>query len=343
MRWPLFRLVLLVGAVALLGSGFLAFGAAQAPAAPTQVRVLVVKVTWGPQPFTDADVDTAMQGVEQFYATASFGKVALSYTQTPWLDVMLGPMSCADEPAQLPSLAVSAGWNPATYDRVVYLIPVGDATGCLNSAFETTVGVIIDGDLLLVGTVIHELGHSFGMGHAGLLTCWYVQTRRLCSADPYGDMADVMGGGGGSNLVACTGDFGALQKARAGWLTRTYIAKPGIYRLAPLEVASTLPQALVIRGSTYEYWIDTRQPVGNDARLSGPATTGFAVHRIAEDPLAPGADPLMAEYLVPNAHSSSYYTAPGKTFTLPGVFTLTALSRTHGVMSIRYRPLGSRG
>ena len=93
----------------------------------------------------------------------------------------------------------------------------------------------------------------------------------------------------------------------------------------------------MIRGAAYEYWIDTREAVGDDAHLGGPAVTGFAVHRINEDPFAPGTDPLRPDYLVPNARSSSYYTPPGKTFTLPGVFTLTALSRAHGTMTIRFR------
>jgi hypothetical protein len=32
-----------------------------------------------------------------------------------------------------------------------------------------------------------------------------------------------MGGNGTSNALAYVGDFGALQKARAGWLTPVYI------------------------------------------------------------------------------------------------------------------------
>ena len=146
-----------------------------------------------------------------------------------------------------------------------------------------------------------------------------------------------MGGNGTSNVLAYVGDFGALQKARAGWLTPVYITKPGTYRLAPVEVGSALPQALVIRGSAYEYWMDERAPVANDAHLGSPVTTGFAVHRINEDRFAPDADPLRPDYLVPSAHSSTYYTAPGKTFALPGLFTLTALARTHDVITIRFR------
>ena len=229
-----------VVAVALLVA--LSVGAAQALASPKQVRVLVVKATWGPQPYSDADVDAVMQGAERFYAVASFGQVAISYTQTPWLDVMPGPLSCTDEVGQLPGLATSAGWNPADHDRVVFLVPDGRPNGC-PSTFDNTSGVFLNG-AMPVGAVIHELGHSFGMGHAGLLTCWYMQTKRLCSADPYGDTADVMGGEGGSNILAYVGDFGALQKARAGWLTPRYVTKPGTYRLAPLESASTLPKRL---------------------------------------------------------------------------------------------------
>lgn len=333
------RLHVLCGTVALLGAGTFAVGASAAPASPTQVRVLVVKTTWGPQPFTDTQVDTVMQGVVRFYATASFGRLAMSYAQTPWLDVMPGPMSCSDEGAQLPKLAASAGWNPTTYDRVVYLVPYGGGNACPITAFQgSDIGTLSNNDVLTVGALIHELGHSFGMGHAGLLTCWYEKTKRLCSGDQWGDTADVMGGTGGSNVLAYVGDFGGLQKARAGWITPLSITKPGTYRLAPLETASALPQALVIRGSAYEYWIDLRAPVGNDGHVGGPAVGGFAVHRIAEDPFAPGADPLMPDYLVPNAHSSSYYTPPGKTFALPGLFTLTALSRGQtGVITIRYR------
>lgn len=337
------RCALVVAVAAPLIAGLLIVGVGGASPTPNAIRVLVVKETWGPQPWTDASVDTVMQAVEQFYATGSFGKVAISYTQTPWLDVMPGPLSCVDEVAQLPQLAASAGWNPAAYDRVVYLVPIGDGRGCVNSAFQgADVGVIINADLLPVGGMIHELGHSFDMGHAGLLTCWYQQKKRLCLGDSYGDTVDVMGGTGTSNVLAYTGDFGAVQKALAGWLTPTYITKPGTYRLAPLEIASTLPQALVIRGSFYEYWIDARQPVGNDAHLGGPAVSGFAVHRISGDPLAPDAPWLPVDYLVPSARSQTYYTAPGKTFSLPGVFTLTALSRSQaGVVTVRYREVGS--
>jgi hypothetical protein len=331
------RLPFLCAAVALLVVSPVAAGAPGVSARPEQVRVLVVKATSGPQPYTDADIDSVMQGVEHFYATASFGKVSMSYVQTPWLDIEPEPFSCPQAAQQLPGLAAQAGWNPADYGRVVYLF-IPSQGGC-GGAFEDPTGEYLPA-VFPVGAIIHELGHSFDMGHAGLLTCWYQQRKRLCSGDQYGDTADVMGSGG-SNALAYVGDFGGLQKARAGWLTPTYITKPGTYRLAPVEVASALPQALVIRGSAYEYWIDTREPVGNDAHLGGPAVSGFAVHRIAEDPFAPGADPLMPDYLVPNAHSSSYYTAPGKTFTLPGVFALTALSRSHaGVMTVRYRKLG---
>ena len=326
---------------ALAAAVLLTLGAVPAGATPSPIRVLVVKATWGPQPYADAAVDTFMQEVDGFFATASFGKVAMSYTQTPWLDVMPAALPCANEAQQLPGLAASAGWDPAAYDRVVYLVPSGLPSGCIVSSEISSAAALVNADSLPIGTVVHELGQTFGMGHAGLLSCRYEQQKRLCYGDQYGDTVDPMGAGGLNNNLAHLGDFGALQKARAGWLAPTYISKPGIYRLAPLETASTLPQALVIRGAAGQYWVDVRAPAGNDARLGGRSLTGFAVHRIAEAAFPPGTSPLPPDYLVPSARSTSYYTAPGKTFTLPGRFTLTAVARTAGVMTIRVRLLGA--
>ncbi len=332
------RVRLLLAAVALLVAGVFAVGAGGAAADSTTFRVLVVKATSGPEPFTDDEVDAAMRAVAAFYATASFGQVAITYMQTPWLTGALDPASCQDEAAELPPLATAAGWNLADYDRIVFLF--GAHTGCAGSFFHTPNTVYVN-EVAWVGLIAHELGHSFGMGHAGTLTCWPARTGRSCTGDPYGDNWDLMGGAA-SSLAAYVYDPGALQKACAGWLTPTYVTKPGVYQLAPLELPSALPQALVIRTAAYEYWIDERAALGNDLHLAGlPVTRGFAVHRVSGDPLAQGADTLTPDYLIPNARPNSYYTAPGKTFTLPGVFTLTALSRSHGVTTIRFRWLHS--
>jgi hypothetical protein len=52
----------------------------------------------GPQPFTDADVAAAVAPVPAYYATASFGKVSLTLTQTPWLRLLSSANVCLTDP-----------------------------------------------------------------------------------------------------------------------------------------------------------------------------------------------------------------------------------------------------
>ena len=343
--------------VLLVLAGLLAVGAPSARGSTSAISVLVVKATWGPQPYTDAAVDTTMKAVESFYATASFGQVTMTYAQTPWLDVLplsgvlnvAGVPPCWADPGALPGLlpplAVAAGWNLAEYSRIVYVLP-GSSGGCSGGFFNVPNEVFLDG--FLVGTVVHELRPLVRHGARRDTACWTTLGQRTCApdsyGDPYGDPWDVMGGDGGVSVIGQVGDAGAIQKARAGWLTPTYIGTPGIYRLAPLEQASALPQALVIRAGSFEYWVDHREAVGNDAHLAGTdasdVTSGFEVHRITGDPFAPGAEGLTPDYLIPTGKTTSYYgyyTAPGKTFAVSGVFALGAVSDADGIMTVRFR------
>jgi hypothetical protein len=334
-------LVALLAAV--LAGGLSGFRSEPAYATAGAVQVLVVKMTWGPQPFSAADVDAAMQRVIPFYANASFAKVTLSYTQTPWLDDLSAPPCAAASgygslASSLRATAIASGYQIANYDREIFLIPKD--TNCSTLGVTEPDGIILNGSLA-PSVIVHELGHSFGMGHAQAFDCRYTPAR-YCRVIPYGDIWDVMGGGGDAQVSSHgIGDFGALQKARAGWITPTDITKSGIYRIAALEQPSSLPQALVIRAGAFEFWIDHREPVGNDAYLgtdsTGYVTTGFEVHRITGDPLSQPVDALAPDYLMPTGKANLYYIAPGKTYTQPHLFTLTDLGRSNGVATIRFR------
>ena len=333
--------------IALFGS---AGGAAAGSADARPVRVLVVKMTWGPQPFSDTDVDATAQTTSAFYATASYGQVSVAFDQTPWLTTLSGPPPCSS-PAdilalapRLAALAAGAGYSVSGYDRAIFLFP---DSGCLFAGVTNPDGIVLNG-AFNAALVIHELGHSFGMGHANAFVCRYnlpPSNGRFCHGVLYGDVWDVMGAEGDTTFEGQPiGDFGALQKARAGWLTSYLpISKPGVYQLAQLEQASTLPQALVIQTAGFQYWVDHREPVGNDAylaqsltTLTGEVTTGFEVHRVTGDPLAAPASTLTPDYLMPRGKKNLYSTPPGATFTRPGAFALTALSRSAGTMTVRF-------
>jgi hypothetical protein len=148
--------------------------------------------------------------------------------------------------------ALAAGHNPATYDRVVFVHPEQD---CPWSGVTQAATVFLNG-VVTTHLVAHELGHSFGLGHANLTDC----KRHGCGALEYGDPYDTMGIG--------SGDFSAKAKFDLGWLTNVArAAKNGSYELGPIERASPLPQAFVVTTANDQYWIEYRsQPAQNDDR-----------------------------------------------------------------------------
>jgi hypothetical protein len=146
------RLLLLFLAVGLIGVG-------HAAATPTQVRVAVVKLTWGPQPYSDGDVDTSMQAVAGFYTTASFGKVAVSYTQTPWVAGLSGPSPCSSLADIEALVSRAAGYTSAPYDRLVVLLPQPACPGLVG---------ITEPD----GIVAHTVDPGVIATRAGSRTSW---------------------------------------------------------------------------------------------------------------------------------------------------------------------------
>ena len=234
-------------------------------------RVLVALVTWGPQPFTREDVrNIVFDETDAFYRSTSYGKVSLTGTVTPWLHAFDGMVSCnlANINASASAAARAAGFDPAKYDRVVYVHPEA------NCPWQ---GVTLAGTVFLNGAVTtylvaHELGHSFGLGHANLTDC----KRHGCGALEYGDPYDTMGVG--------TGDFSAKAKFELGWLTNvTRAAKNGTYILAPIERTSQLPQAFVVTTGDDQYWIEYRGHPALDNEGRETARAGVII-RVSPSP-----------------------------------------------------------
>jgi hypothetical protein len=289
------------------------------------VHVLVVKATWGPQPQQSVqDITRAAAG---FFGNASFGTVQLGFTETPWLTAYANQAICAN-PSQLldQGQSAAASYEPTTYDRVIYVTPCS--------------GIDFGSDVLHRGTVglpasqqffEHELAHTFGISHAGSLDC-----APKCALNVYGDPFDIMGDG--------IGDFGALQKAEAGWpINVRTVTLPGTYRLAALETSSALPQALVIHRGSVDIWIDHREAIGNDTSLKTSPwkhiTAGVLVH---ETPANPVQIPFVSRrpgFLVGNGGPRNLWLLHGKTYTVPHVVEITVLKHTGTVVTVRLRPV----
>src|SRR5215213_1940478 len=78
-----------VASAALLGSPSAATFATHG-----EQRVLILPATWGPQPFSVADIESVARETDEWVRRTSFGKAWLSTVTTPWLDVPSAGEAC---------------------------------------------------------------------------------------------------------------------------------------------------------------------------------------------------------------------------------------------------------
>jgi Gametolysin peptidase M11 len=311
--------------------------------APRPVLVLVVKATWGPTPYSDSDVQSAVDLAARFLETASFGQIQITDAQTPWLQAYQGEVPCPSDTNnqvfdEAKSAAEAAGFDVASYDRVIYLVPPDKscAFSGAGSGSPITRSVLLLG-VLNAGVVAHELGHTFGMGHAGAVICANPKTN--CTRDPYGNPWDLMGHGGSYGVPV--GDPGALQKASAGWLiSYRYVSVPGTYTLAALEIPGTLPQALIVRVAGRELWIDHREAIRNDAYLATSIwhklTRGIAVHDAPIDAAQTSFYLRRPDYLLVNDGHGSWI-AGSAPFRIPNVLEVDVVNHIGSTVRVRLR------
>ena len=178
--------------------------------------------------------------------------------------------------------AQAAGYNVASYSRLVYAFPgaacgwwgLGTVGGTpshawINGAFDNAVST-------------HELGHNFGLWHSHALECG---SAVLCgitnpgSYIEYGDSLDVMG------YAAPPRHFNAVQKQFLGWLgygsspPATTVLSDGTYTIEPYETVGTKPKALMIKTPLGDWYsVEFRQNIGFDTFLSTNVLNGVVIH-----------------------------------------------------------------
>jgi hypothetical protein len=122
----------------------------------------------------------------------------------------------------------------------------------------------------------HELGHNFGLLHAGSLRCSHGAITGGCIVAEYGDLFDTMG----NNQPAW--HYNAYNKRSLGWIPANAVATHSggstTYSLTPTELAGgSLYAVRVPVASNRTYWVEYRQPIGFDAALASYPNNGAQV------------------------------------------------------------------
>jgi hypothetical protein len=310
----------LVAVVALFAAVTLVGGAS---AATGTDRVLVVLATSGPTPYSAAEFRQVAAEADAFFRTSSFGRVHLQFDVTPWLPAFASVPSCGGfsdrsmdgvvAPAR--DAAREAGYDPDVYDQVLY--GLGDIH-CGFSGFTWGQQVMLTRPPSLE-LLVHELGHTLGLGHALATTC----ALRCGIIDP-GDPFTPMGIG----IL----DFSAYEKSLLGWIgPQPHAAVSGTYTLVPPTQQSKRAEALVIDTPPGQWWLEYRtQPF-----------RGMLVRFVDAEQSVSVFDPSAALILRPTATRRDWVAA-GETFHATGLFTVRLAKAGTGAATLRFKWLGIR-
>jgi hypothetical protein len=241
------------------------------------VLVILVRFIDSPAtPFSQAQAQGEFSTVSNYFREVSFGLQTLNVTVTPWLQVNAVVTNCQTTAISNYgiSAAVAADYNLTNYQNVAFVFPA--MSGCLWSAAAGGGGSSWYSGRNTAPIYAHELGHNFGLGHAGSLRCSHGVITGICSSEIYGDLFDLMGHYSSMMHVS------ALNKSKLGWIPANTVATHSsgstTYSLTPTELAGGSLYAVKIPvAAERTYWIEYRQPIGFDAEIASYPNNGAQV------------------------------------------------------------------
>jgi hypothetical protein len=240
----------------------------QSGSAQNAIFILVRFLDTASVPFAQTDVQSvaisSSKSVENYYQEVSYGRQLLNVTVTPWLVAQMNTSATCDYTSianAANSAASAAGYNLSSYVNKFYVTPYNSACGWAGLAYVGSPYEAWSNGYNSGQVYTHELGHNFGLYHAGSVSC----LGSGCSAAEYGDPYSTMG-----NQAMM--HYDSYQKAKLGWLPAyaTHSGGTATYNLTPFEVAGGANYAVTIpAASNRTYWIEYRQPTGLFDTVSG--------------------------------------------------------------------------
>jgi hypothetical protein len=317
-----------------------------------RVAVFLVKfpgdpaLPWSPSE-TREKVFTSTSSTDAYFREESHGAIALEGKANPeegdvfgWFTLDASGSGCSPHAwgDEALDLASESGVSLGGYHHFVFVFT--PRPGCLWNGMATLGGnfgtAYIDGNLG-VKTIAHELGHNFGLGHAGSWTCTKggsrVQMSDSCAVHEYGDVFDTMGNvstrhNNGWNLEK----LGLLGPAHVVTATEdgTYPLRAA-FSLTPTPTILRVPRAKDAAGNVISwYYLEVRQRGGVFEDVDDATMTGVSIRATAG-----GSSP---ETLLVDASpsTSTFADAPlqvGGTFS-DGIVRIGTLSAGGGAASV---------
>ncbi len=296
--------------------------------APARVHLLAARVYWGaahPAYPSTRRATRDLRATASYYDRISRGHETVRFTLTRWVhvnataDTMCNRLSAA---ARLTSAALTrAGYHPGHFNRLMIFteqcnaaVSAAEQPGRLSWIRYRNPGP---------ATLIHELGHNLGLGHAYGLVCTDAGRRvsfgGTCHSVEYGDSWDAMGHSRASFSVP------VLQ--RLGWAAHVATARAdGSFRIADVEHPGSNLQAVRIPVGHATYWVEY-QP--EHLTQVGRSTAGVTIRRQVGDgrvqilDAAPG-NPTALPF--PDADLTNAALPVGSSFTTPENVRITTVA-----------------